>query len=171
VRVVEAFDARWDALWERLAPRTDVAGVRDARYLRWRYLARPDTRYEILAAEAAGGALEGYLVWRPIDRFGLACAFVVDCAADPERPLAARRLLATFARRARARGASLAALLVSRADPGRAELARFARLPVPERLFPQQNVLSVISHRADLPTAALADARRWWIAWGDSDVV
>lgn len=171
VRVLDSFDARFDALWERLSARADVAGVRDARYLHWRYLARPDARYEILAAEADPGALEGYLVWRPIERFGLVSAFVADCAADPERPLAARRLLAALALRARARGASLAALLASRGNPQRFELRRFAWLRVPERLFPQPNVLSVISHRADLPTAELADPRRWWIAWGDSDVV
>lgn len=171
VRRTDSFDARFDALWERVAPRVDVAGVRDARYLHWRYVARPDTRYEILTAESESGALDGYLVWTALERFGLASAFVADCVADPARPEVARRLLGAFARSARARGATLAALLGSSGDPLHAELARFAPLPVPERLFPQQNVLSVISHRADLPTQELAERSRWWIAWGDSDVV
>jgi GNAT superfamily N-acetyltransferase len=171
VRALFAFDARFDALWDALSPRVDVACVRDARYLRWRYLARPDARYEILAAESEQGALEAYLVWRAVERSGVRAAFVLECVAAPERPRAARRLLAAFARRARASGASLAALLASPGDPAHAELARFARLRVPERLFPQETVLSVISHRAELPTPALAVPRRWWIAWGDSDVV
>jgi hypothetical protein len=171
VRALDAFDARFEALFEAIAPRVDTGSVRDAPYLRWRYLARPDARYEILAAESARGELEAYLVWRALERFGLRIAFVLECVADPGRPTAAERVLGSFARRARARGASLAALLVAPGDPARAPLARFARLRVPERLFPQQSVLSVISHCADLPTPLLADPQRWWLAFGDSDVV
>jgi hypothetical protein len=49
--------------------------------------------------------------------------------------------------------------------------ARFAPLVVPRALFPQTNVFSAISHRADVATESLADRRRWWLAWGDSDVL
>jgi GNAT superfamily N-acetyltransferase len=170
IRVAGAIDARFDELWSRLACGADIAGVRDARYLRWRYLARPDARYEVLVAESAA-RIDGYAIWRRLERFGLDTAFVADVAADPASAGAAARLLAEVSRRARAAGASLLALLSWPACAAHAAARRAAWLPLPAALFPQVNVFSVISHDPALPTSALADPARWWLAWGDSDVV
>jgi GNAT superfamily N-acetyltransferase len=172
VERVERFDARWDELWRRVEPHVDVAVVRDARFLSWRYSERPDADYEILAdlPEGSEGPLGGYLIWRPLDRFGVRSAFVADLAEDPGHPGAARRLLRCAASRARRRGASLLALLSWPGCPTHSTARRLAPLPVPPTLFPQMNVFSAVGH-GDVDTAALADPARWWIGWGDSDVV
>jgi GNAT superfamily N-acetyltransferase len=169
---VGRFDARWDELWRRIEPALDVAVVRDRAYLSWRYAQRPDATYEILADLPRGpeGPLGGYLVWRPLDRFGVRSAFVADLAVDPGQAGAARRLLRGAAARARRRGASLLALLSWPGCPTHPAARRLAPLPVPPALFPQMNVFSAIGH-GEVDTGALADPARWWIGWGDSDVV
>jgi hypothetical protein len=170
IRPVEKFDGRFDALWKRLAGSLDVAAVRDARFLDWRYARHPERPYDVLALER-DGALHGYVAWRALDRFGTRTAFVADLAAAPERPADARALLRAAASRARAAGATLLSLLSWPGSPVHRASARFAPLLVPKALFPQTNVFSAISHRADVATESLADPRRWWLAWGDSDVL
>jgi ribosomal protein S18 acetylase RimI-like enzyme len=170
IHVLDGFDERFDATWARLEPHVDVAVVRDAAYLGWRYGAHPERPYETLGL-VRGSEVLGYLIWRPLDRFGTRTAFVVDLAAAPEDARAASALLAAAAERARERGARLLALLSWPGAPTHASACRFAPLRVPPRLFPQVNVFSAISHRAEPSTAGLAEPARWWIGWGDSDVV
>lgn len=170
VRRVDRFDARWDELWGRLEAHVDIATVRDGRYLDWRYACHPERPYEILAAEEGSG-LAGYVVTRMLDRFGTRAAFVADLGEDPRFAGTARRLLRVAATRARHRGATVLALLSGSASPVHAAARTVAPLPVPRRLFPQENVFSVISHEPTVPTEALAKPGRWWISWGDTDVV
>ena len=171
VRCIERFDARYDRLWSRLEPRVDIAVVRDARFLNWRYAERPGAPYEILEEPTPDGGLAGYLVWRPMVRFRVRTGFVADVSEDPEHPGAARRLLRAAARRARGRGSALLALLSWGGSPVHRAARRAVPLPVPPILFPQMNVLSAISHRPGLATHDLARPERWWLSWGDSDVV
>jgi hypothetical protein len=63
VRRVEELDDRWDALLERVAPDYRLLVARDSRYLRWRYLGRPDVDYLIYAA-FLGADLVGWAVFR-----------------------------------------------------------------------------------------------------------
>jgi hypothetical protein len=64
VQVVESptFDDRFDALFERAAAVRRVVGVRDARYLRWRYTDNPLYRTHAVLAEDAG-QLRGYALF------------------------------------------------------------------------------------------------------------
>jgi GNAT superfamily N-acetyltransferase len=167
---VEKFDERFDALWQRIEPGLDIATVRDAAFLNWRYAAHPERPYETLAC-LSGSEVRGYLVWRLLDRFGTRIAFTADLAAEPGDARTALRLLRCAADRARASGATLLALLSWPGSPVHAVSRRFALLPLPRALFPQENVFSVISHRPEASTESLAVPKRWWISWGDSDVV
>lgn len=167
---LEKFDERFDALWQRIEPGLDIATVRDAAFLNWRYAEHPERPYEILAC-VSGPEVSGYLVWRMLDRFGTRIAFAADLAAEAGDAPTALRLLRCAADRARARGATLLSLLSWPGSPVHAASRRFALLPLPRALFPQKNVFSVISHRPEPSTESLADPTRWWLSWGDSDVV
>lgn len=70
-----------DALWERCRD-FPVALVRDAAYLRWRYLDNPD-RYEI-EKFSRDGQLRGILVTKHTRRRGLQVGEFVDCVAAPD---------------------------------------------------------------------------------------
>jgi hypothetical protein len=63
VRAVARFDAATDALFDMLKPTMGLALRRDARYLNWRYAARPDHRYVLLECRERGsGTLRGVAV-------------------------------------------------------------------------------------------------------------
>jgi GNAT superfamily N-acetyltransferase len=61
VRLIRRFDASFDKLWARLAPRFDVAVRRDAAYLQWKFVSPPHVRYAIAALYRDGEA-QGYVV-------------------------------------------------------------------------------------------------------------
>ncbi|HXW84127.1 MAG TPA: hypothetical protein VEJ86_06960 [Candidatus Binataceae bacterium] len=72
------FDPRFDRLWSRVERDYTVFGIRDFRYLRWRFDARPDANYSRFAA-LRGSELIGYLVCRAApDSEGAAMGYLVD---------------------------------------------------------------------------------------------
>jgi hypothetical protein len=100
VGAVEAVDPGWDAFFARVAPAYGFLVRRDARYLGWRYLARPDVPYLVLAARRRR-ALIGWSVFARRDE-----ALVWgDALVDPAHADAAGLLLAAAAAHPMARGA------------------------------------------------------------------
>jgi hypothetical protein len=63
VRLVESFSDEYDDLWTRARASFTTCVRRDAKYLRWKYLACPFRQYRVLEARKAG-ALTGYAVVR-----------------------------------------------------------------------------------------------------------
>lgn len=61
VREVTDFDERFDGLWNAVAEKIVAATIRDAAYLRWRYVENPLGRYRILVA-ARNEQLAGVVV-------------------------------------------------------------------------------------------------------------
>ncbi len=60
IRTVDSFDDKFDAFWDKVKGQYGIIGVRDRRYLQWRYR-KPGTRYEIFVSEIAG-EMVGYVV-------------------------------------------------------------------------------------------------------------
>lgn len=106
-----------DGLWERVRDEIELAVVRDAAHLRWRYAAHPDVSYEFVTARSGGGVrsldrddgrgseaeLRGVAVVRTA---GLAddVMTVMDWVCPQADSEARAALLAGIARRARQRG-------------------------------------------------------------------
>jgi hypothetical protein len=97
---VRRFDAGFTALWERLAPKFDLAVRRDAAYLNWRYVEPPHVRYSIVALRRSG-EVHGYAVYRhrhePLGRVTM----LVDFLVDPDDVSGLRTLLRWVDRAAR----------------------------------------------------------------------
>jgi hypothetical protein len=60
VRPVDSFDHKFDAFWEKVKGQYGIIGVRDRRYLEWRYR-KPGKKHEIFIADIAG-EMVGYMV-------------------------------------------------------------------------------------------------------------
>ena len=65
---IESVDARFDSFWERAKQFDGIIGVRDARFLAWRFLARPDRRYRLFVLTQGGGAIAAYAVCEAVDQ-------------------------------------------------------------------------------------------------------
>jgi hypothetical protein len=78
---IRRFDTSFTALWERLAPKFDLAVRRDSPYLNWRFVEPPHVRYSIVALKRQG-ELHGYAVYRhrhePLGRVTMLVDFLVD---------------------------------------------------------------------------------------------
>jgi len=99
-RLLEAtgFDERFDELFEQAAAGLPIVGVRDRRYLQWRYADNPIYESEVLVAEE-GDRLRGYLVFRVEDGVGH-----IKDLFPPGDPHVARDLLAAAYRIGRRSG-------------------------------------------------------------------
>lgn len=156
-------DAGIDSLWRRCRPEMPVAIIRDAAYLRWRYLECPDVRYRLLVARRR---FSGTVVGLAVLRLGWQ-ARSVACLVEwlvPSSPAGVgEALLGCAERLARAAGMeSLQAWFPPSSRPfGLFLMAGFRREPTPYELV----ALSVD------PSVSLEWARdRWYYTMGDSDI-
>ncbi|MGE3274573.1 MAG: hypothetical protein AB7O67_05640 [Vicinamibacterales bacterium] len=101
VEVVRRFDSDVDALWERVAPRLDLAVRRDQAYLNWKFIEPPHVRYSV-AVLRRDGETNGYAVYRHLREPRGRATHIVDflCHPDDERGL--KTLLRWVDREARA---------------------------------------------------------------------
>jgi len=101
VRLIRRFDASFDRLWARLAPRFDLAVRRDAAYLQWKFVSPPHVRYSIAALYREGEA-HGYVVYRHAREPRGKVTLLVDFLVDPDDTDALVTLLRWVDREARA---------------------------------------------------------------------
>lgn len=95
------FDPSFTRLWERVAPKLDLAVRRDATYLNWKFSEPPHVRYSLAALRHAGETA-GYVVYRHVHEPRGRVTLLVDFLADPDDPAALSSLLAWVDREARA---------------------------------------------------------------------
>lgn len=100
VRIVQRFDDSFTGLWERLAPKFDLAVRRDAPYLNWKFVAAPHVRYSI-AALLRDGKTAGYAVYRHLHEPRGRVTLLVDFLADPDDEQGFATLLRWIDREAR----------------------------------------------------------------------
>lgn len=153
------FDDRYDRLFEEGANGSRIIGVRDARYLNWRYAENP--LYETHALEARDGSrLCGYLLFVVED----GVAHIKDLFPAGQRA-AVRDLIVAMIRKGRKLGLqslSVATLEGNPLDPYFAEFG-FRKRPDGSQMFAYA--------RADSPWRDVVTASRsWFLTVGDRDV-
>lgn len=161
VRELNRFGAETDALWDAVGSGHQLAVVRDAAYLNWRYVDNPD-HYTIWALQYLG-AVRGIVVGKQTTRRGLPVGDIVDlvCAKDDAQTL---RLLVRWA--IDRFGAAGCAMVESWSINGtwfdrqlRSAGLLIARTKVPLLLSP------------DYPDPLLYDPGAWWLTQGDGNDV
>lgn len=101
VRPLTQFDRQSDALWERTRTEFDIARVRDAALMNWRYLDPRSGRARAMAVFDPAGQMVGYGVAKPDRRD----AQLAELVVDPRHAAAGVQLLEAIAADARATGA------------------------------------------------------------------
>ena len=159
---IRRFDISFTRLWERLAPKFDLAVRRDAPYLNWRYFEPPHVRYYAVALKRQG-ELEGYAVYRhrhePLGRVTI----LVDFLADPQDVSGLKTLLRWIDRVARAEDADKVRCCVMH-GPFRRVLRRNGYFGVKSNLE-----VTVKVNAVQVPRSFYDDTDGWHITYGDSD--
>ena len=101
VEVVRRFDRGIDRLWERVAPRLDLAVRRDAAYLNWKFIEPPHVRYSV-AVLKRDEEPHGYAVYRHLREPQGRVTQIVDFLVDPADERGLKTLLRWIDREARA---------------------------------------------------------------------
>jgi len=164
LREVASFGPEYDALWERVRVAVPVAQVRDATYLRWRYLENPFS-FRILEARR-GGTLVGYLVTlalRDEQRPDLHRFYIVDWFFHPDDAGTVGRALL---------GAALRTVLDEGIDIVTAQAVRGSPVQLPWSYFgfilrPWSK--PVIVYRNAEGARLLDDPSPWHFTLGDTD--
>jgi hypothetical protein len=156
------FDASFTALWERLAPKFDLAVRRDAPYLNWRYIEPPHVRYSVVSLKRQG-EVHGYAVYRhrhePLGRVTL----LVDFLADPDDVSGIKTLLRWVDRAARAEDSDKVRCYVMN--------GAFRRILKRNGYFAVKSTLEVgvKINAVQVPRGFYDETSRWHITYGDSD--
>ena len=159
---IRRFDSSFTALWDRLAPKFDLAVRRDASYLNWRYIEPPHVRYSIVALKRQG-EVQGYAVYRhrhePLGRVTL----LVDFLVDPDDVSGLKTLLRWVDRAARAEDADKVRCHVMH--------GAFRRVLKRNGYFNVKSTLevSVKVNAVQVPRGFYDDTDGWHVTYGDSD--
>ena len=162
VRTVRDFDKRFTELWERVAPKFTFAVRRDAAYLRWKYLALPHIRYDIIALDRGPG-VAGYAVYRHIDEPRGRVTALVDLLADPDDRPATADLLRAVEREARNAGSDKIRAFIMN-DAFRTTMRR-------EGYFQVHSTIELVAkiNSVAVDPDFYASTGAWHVTFGDSD--
>lgn len=159
---IRRFDSSFTALWERLAPKFDLAVRRDAPYLNWRYIEPPHVRYSVVALKRQGD-VHGYAVYRhrhePLGRVTM----LVDLLVDPDDVSGLKTLLRWVDRAARAEDADKVRCYAMHGALRRV-LRRNGYFNVKSTIE-----VTVKVNAVQVPKGFYDDTDGWHITYGDSD--
>lgn len=80
IKLYDSFDERFDEFWEKIKGQYGIIGVRDQKFLNWRYK-KPGNTYEIIVAELAG-KIAGYAVIKTKTENEHVVAYIIDILVD-----------------------------------------------------------------------------------------
>ncbi len=161
VEDVRHFDARFDALWNRISGRYPVAIVRDAAYLEWRYARYPFAGVESFALTVGGELLGFAVIHANLDDDGLRAASLLELFGDEQ---ALEPLLAEAIRRA---VCSRASYLAAKTSTSECEQLLKSR-----GFLPRAGAHSPYTYKVNRPDLAelVGNASNWYISLGDGDI-
>jgi hypothetical protein len=151
-------DDRLDAFWEHARQFDGIIGVRDRRFLAWRFFERPDHRYRLfLLTRGPSDALSAYAVCEALND----TMHIRDLLADPRSAQSLRWVIHLLARQARREGFDKLTFECSSGDRLRGVLCSTG-------LFVRGSAPVLVSMRAD--TAASLGGLEWYLTAADTEL-
>jgi len=164
VRKVDRFDADVNALWDRFAPETQLAVIRDQSYLNWRYADAQDASYELYECrERSSNTLRGIAVVAKRDFVVPNTCFLVDWLVPQDDVDTTTALVAVAEKRATELGANALATLFQHRDPRFLEFQKMGFLVYGTIYF--QVVIPFDRHDTHFYK------EQWYHTLGDSDLI
>ncbi len=163
VEVVRRFDRGMDGLWDRVAPRLDLAVRRDAAYLNWKYIEPPHVRY-LVAVLRRDEEAHGYAVYRHLREPQGRVTQIVDFLVDPADERGLKTLLRWVDREAHAEDSDKIRCYVQHAKFRRV-LRRSGYFVVKSNVLMNAKVNAV-----QVPSDFYEEAEGWHFTWGDGEL-
>jgi hypothetical protein len=159
---VDSFDERFDAFWDRVKEKYKIIGVRNQKYLNWRYR-KPGADYKVIIAEKGKG-LNGYIVTDIRREAEEVKGYIVDLLAiDGADSILIKEALLRFI-------SKKVDFVLCWMLPHTVAYALLRRFGFIERSgFPPLNVVYTIYDNEIIDDAFLKDQKNWYLTMADSD--
>ena len=160
IEEVLQLDEEFDRFWQRAWSLFPIMGIRNQKFLTWRYRRHPTRTYVIYRA-MKGKEMKGYIVLRKVDLLKLNSAVILDLLALDEETMSA--LVERGIEFSRQEGTDLLGFMVPKSHVYYRNLKRMGFLPSLKTFL-----FMVYSHSEN---KALVDPKEWYVNWGDADVI
>jgi GNAT superfamily N-acetyltransferase len=160
IEKVGLLDDQFDGFCQKALSLYPIMGIRNRRYLTWRYLEHPTRSYTIYRARKSG-EMQGYIVLRKVELLNFNSAVIVDLLALDKVSLIA--LVERGIQHSREQGADLLGFMVPQGHSHHKIMRSMGFLPSPKTflfmIYPHSN------------REILFSPEKWYLTWGDTDVI
>ncbi len=175
LQIVEVTDKNiylFDLFWERIRYKYSVIGVRDAEYIKWRYLHMPLREYTLYMAVQNQKPL-GYIIGRISEVAGMRCGMLVDFLVVKGKHTAANMLLDKIISDFKKHRIGLLGCLMKEESEEAGYLNKKGFFVCPQKLLPQPFpiILRQFGHLNENSNKALNNFSHWFFTMGDYDVI
>lgn len=165
IKVIDSFDERFDILWAKVKKQHEIIGVRDRRYLNWRYK-KPGKNYEIIVAEKDNEIL-GHIVTSTKNTEGASEGYIVDMLSTGDERVDSTLInKALFVLASKNVDFVLCWMLPDNKIYDRLKENGFVRRDV----FTPVNAVYCIFDPSAVDESFIKDIRNWYLTMADSDV-
>jgi len=160
VEKVGRLDDQFDSFCQKTSSLYPAMGIRNRKYLTWRYLQHPTRNYTIYRAKK-NGEMSGYIVLRKVELLRFNSAVIVDLLASDEVVLLA--LVDRGIRHSRQEGVDLLGFMVPQDHLYFKIMRRRGFLPS------LKTFLFMVYPHSD--KKIIVSPEKWYVNWGDTDVI
>lgn len=162
----------FDQYWQRIFRKYPVIGIRDAEYIRWRYIDIPLRDYQILMA-IKEGTPQGYIIGRISEVSHMRCGMIVDFLVDEYEVKIGICLLNSLIKNFRKSRVGLLGCLMQETCEESKFLRKTGFFKCPDKLLPQPFpiIYRKLNALSDLQSEIVEDFSNWFFTMGDYDVI
>lgn len=170
VELTEENLALFDSFWERIKDKYPIMGIRDAAYIRYRYMNVPRRKYYPFVA-LKSGEIVAFAVGRIREVAGFETGMIADFLFVPGHEEEAKELIKVLVKQMKDHGASLAACVILENAEETRILKKCGFYHIPDKLLPQPTPLILRLLTKEPNEDKLSDIHNWFFTTGDYDVV
>lgn len=159
-----------DSFWEKIKDKYKVIGVRNAEYIRYRYLDVPRRKYYPLAV-VVDGNIVAYAIGRIREVAGFNAGMIADFLFLPGFEKEAKKLIKVLIKKMKDEGASLAGCIILKNTEEAKIIRKCGLYRIPNFILPQPTPLVLRVLNKDANEKTLSDINNWFFTTGDYDVV
>ena len=159
-----------DDFWDRIKDKYPIMGVRDAKYITYRYIKVPRrVYYPYVAVE--NGQVVAFAVGRIREVAGFQTGMIADFLFVPGHEVEAKKIIKVLTKRMKDEGASLAGCIILAHTEEVKVLKKCGFYHVPDKLLPQPTPLIFRLLDKNQDEDMLSNINNWFFTTGDYDVV
>ena len=167
LKLLTSFGVSYDIVWAEAAKKIAVCANRNAAYMNWRFVAKPDEIYYRYGLYS-NGKLHGVVVFTIKRKHGGLIGYLMELIYDPQNETAGKQLLKFASAQCKKQKADT---ILAWSIPECFNYAVYKKcgyFNLPEKLRPQQLFLGVRAFNK-INSQLILDVKNWYISYADSD--